>query len=203
MITLQSEVNRELLPEEADENIRDLSERTAPGWKDLTAALLIEGVPTDNKPTYKAFGASGLRMDKAFGVDDYAFCEPFHINHDIKVGSKAYVHIHWTTSGSNTNPVKWEFQVSRAKGHDQQYFSPEASYFVEQAPNEAWRHMVAEVADEDALTLLEPDEIILVTVRRVTNGAVDNTDDVFGLTVDFHYESDRDSTPNKVPNFYS
>ena len=63
--------------------------------------------------------------------------------------------------------------------------------------------MVAEVADEDALTLLEPDELILVTVRRVTNGAVDNTDDVFGLTVDFHYESDRDSTPNKVPNFYS
>ena len=51
--------------------------------------------------------------------------------------------------------------------------------------------------------LTEPDAIAMVTVKRITNWAVDNTDKVFWLTVDFHYESDRDSTPNKSPDFYT
>jgi len=42
----------------------------------------------------------------------------------------------------------------------------------------------------------------LVTLKRVTNGGTDNTDDVFGLMVDLHYQSDRDATRNKVPDFY-
>jgi hypothetical protein len=63
--------------------------------------------------------------------------------------------------------------------------------------------MISEVALADALTLVEPDELILVTLRRVTNGATENTDSVFGLTVDFHYEADRAATPNKAPDFYA
>jgi hypothetical protein len=62
--------------------------------------------------------------------------------------------------------------------------------------------MVAEVAVADALTLTEPDELILVTLKRITNGGTDNPDTVFGLMVDFHYESDRDTTPLKAPGFY-
>ena len=58
------------------------------------------------------------------------------------------------------------------------------------------------MADADALILVEPDELILVTLRRVTNGGTNNTDKVYALTVDFHYEADREVTPNKAPNFY-
>ena len=201
MITLQSEIGRELLPAEADENIRDLAERTGEGWKDLTGVILPVGSPTP--PSLEPFGASGLRRELAFAVGEYAFVSAFHVNHDIKIGGKAYLHIHWSTNGADTNTVRWEFQVSRAKGHDQEYFSAETSYFVEGTPNGAWRHLVAEVSDEDAITLTEPDELFLVTIRRVTNGGTDNTDLVFGLTADFHYESNRDSTPNKSPDFYA
>jgi len=62
--------------------------------------------------------------------------------------------------------------------------------------------LVTEMPLNEALILTEPDELILVTLRRVANGATENTDTVFGLTVDFHYESDRRSTPNRSPNFY-
>ena len=203
MITLQSEVGRELLPSEADENIRDLAERTRTGWKDIVSALYPIGVPDDHKPEVAPFGTSGLRRELAFKVDDYAFCQAFHINHDVKVNGKCYIHIHWTSSGSDVNTVKWEFQISRALGHDQAYFSAESKYFVEQAPHGAWRHMIAEVSDEDAITLIEPDELLLVTVRRVTNDATENTDTIFGLTVDLHYEADRDSTVSKSPDFYT
>ena len=207
MITLQSEVGRELLPTEVDENFRDLGIRTGAGWKDLTSHLTIEGVPTLDAPDYLPFGPSGLREQLAFAVNDYANCSIFHMNHDVKVGGKAYIHIHWSTDGVDTNPVKWEFQVSHALGHDQAFFPAAVSVFVEQTPNQAatgaWRHYIAEVSEVDAMTLVEPDAIAMVTVKRVTNGAVDNTDNVFGLTVDFHYEADKDSTPNKSPDFYT
>ena len=206
-IVLQSVVGRELTPAEADENIRILHERTAEGWYDLTSGFHMEGIDPVDQPTYKSFGSSGLRKEKAFALGNYAFCEPYHINHDVKVGGKAYIHIHWSTSGIDTNSVKWEFQISRAKGHDQEYFSAETSYFIEVQPNQtasgAWRHLIAEITDVNALVLLEPDELILVTTRRVTNGATDNTDDIFGLTCDFHYERDRYATPNKAPDFYN
>lgn len=200
-ITLQSIVGRELLPTEADENIRDLAERTGAGWKDLVGVIIPVG--SSIPPVFTAFGASGLRKEPAFSVGAYAFVSAFHVNHDVKIGGKGYMHIHWTTNGADVQPVKWEFQISRALGHNQEYFSAETSYFVEQTPNGAWRHMIAEVSDLDAITLTEPDELLLVTVRRVTNGGIDNTDTVFGLTVDFHYEADRDTTPNKAPNFYN
>ena len=189
---------------EMDSNLTQLDNRTAAGWADLTMEMTTEGVPPANMPEFQPFGPSGLRRELVFGIGDYAFVKPFHVNHDIKPGGKAYIHVHWSTDGTDTQPVKWEFQISRALGHQQAYFSAETSVFVQQAGwNGAWRHMVAECSVGDALTLTEPDELILVTIRRVTNGATDNAAQVFGLTVDFHYERDRDATPNKSPDFYA
>lgn len=173
------------------------------GWKDLVAPLTSAGVPTASAPVLTAFGPSGLREEMAFDVGDYVFCQPFHVNHDVKPGGKGYLHIHWSTNGTNVQPVKWEFQVSRALGHQQAAFGAPVSIYVTQTPTgTAWTHMVAEVSDADALTLVEPDELILVTARRVTNGGTNNTDTVYGMTVDFHYQADRSVTPNKAPNFY-
>lgn len=204
-ITLQSEVGRELLPLEADTNIQELDERTGTGWKDLVGMILPIG--SANPPALTAFGPSGLRTEPAFDIGEYAHVSAFHVNHDVKVGGKAYVHVHWSTDGVDTNSVKWEFQISRALGHDQAFFGGAVSYFVEQQPNQvasgAWRHYIAEVGDIDVLTLTEPDELLLVTIRRVTNGATDNTDTVFGVMVDFHYEADKSATLNKSPDFYN
>lgn len=189
---------------EMDTNLTQFDTRTKEGWADLVQPMVIEGVPPANQPEYLPFGPSGLRRELAFGIGDYAFVKAFHINHDVKPGGLALVHAHWSTNGTDTNTVKWEFQISRALGHQQAYFTAETSYFVEQAGwNGAWRHMIAEVNIADALTLTEPDELILVTLRRVTNGATDNAAQVFGLTVDFHYETDRNATPNRAPNFYA
>ena len=203
-ITLLSEKGESLSPTEADGNIAELDARTAEGWSDLISPLSLIGVPTEFAPTYQPFGPSGLRRELAFEVGDYAFSSAMHVNHDVKPGGRAVCHVHWSTNGTSLQPVRWEFQISRAKGHNQEYFSAETSYFVQQSSNGgAWRHMVAEMPLVDALILTEPDELILVTVRRVTNGGTDNADTVFGLLVDFHYETDRHTTPNRAPNFYA
>lgn len=176
------------------------------GWKDLVSSLSTAGIPNSNAPGLVAFQPTGTgkREEMAFAVNDYVFCNPFHVNHDTKVNGSALIHVHWTTNGVSTNTVKWEFEITRALGHNQAAFSAPTTISVEQAASgTAFQHMVAEVSVSDMLTLTEPDEIVLVTLTRVTNGGTDNSDTVFGLTCDFHYESDRDATINRAPNFYA
>lgn len=206
-ITLLADKGSELLPTEADENIRDLATRTQEGWKDLVSPLQPIGVPSGNQPAVLPFWPSWLRKEFAFDVEDYLFAKPFHVNHDVKLWGKTLIHIHWSTNWVATESVKWEFQITQAKWHDQEFFWAAISYFVESQPNQvaigAWRHYVTEVPIAEALVWLEPDTIVMVTVKRVTNWVVDNTDQVFWFSVDFHYEADRDSTPNRAPNFYT
>ena len=178
---------------------------TSVGWNDLLAPLSAAGVPPNNAPSMTNFAVGTIsRREYAFGLNDLLYVQPFHVNHDIFPGSLAYIHAHWTTNGTNTQPVRWEFQIARALGHDQANFTQVPTVFVQQAASGTpYRHMVSEVDDADALVLVEPDELILVTVRRVTNGGTDNTDTVFGLMVDLHYQVDRHSTVNKAPNFFA
>ena len=193
------------------QDIRDLlisvgngkTEQNTSGWKDNVMPLSAAGVPLANAPTMTAFGVLGIREELAFAVNDYAFVSAIHINHDIKIGGAAYIHVHWSTDGADANPVKWQFDVMRALGHQQAAFSAPASITIQQNPQGvAWYHMIAEIDIADVLTLTEPDELLLITLKRITNGATENTDAVYGLTVDVHYESDRDSTLNKSPDFY-
>jgi len=191
---------------ELDGNWNDLDARTAEGWRDLVAPISAAGAPPSSAATATNFGpaATPQRRQFAFGIDDYMFIEPFHIDHDIKPNGLAYLHVHWSTSGTDTGNVRWEFNVQRALGHNQANFAAPIQKYVEQAAaGTAWRHMIAEVDVADAMTLTEPDELILVTLRRVAPLTGTNSDTVFGLMVDLHYEVDRFATPNKSPNFYA
>ena len=176
----------------------------AQGWNDMLAPLTASPVPSNNAPSLTNLTIGTItRREYAFSINDYLYVQPFHVNHDAAPGGKAYLHVHWTTNGTNTASVAWRLDIARALGHQQAAFTQVPSVTVTQAASgTANYHMVAEVADADALTLIEPDELILVTITRVSNGGTDNTDTVYGLMVDLHYESDRDTTPNKAPNFF-
>lgn len=203
-ITLRGVKGTALTHTELDTNFTDLDLRTQEGWSDMLAPLLNAGIPNQNAPTLATFGPPpSLYQAYTFAVNDYVFVQPFHVNHDIKPNGAAYAHVHWSTNGISTATVKWEFQILRALGHNQANFGAITTLTVEQAAaGTAWRHMIAEVDVAQTLTLTEPDEVLLAVLRRVTNGGTNNADTVYGLMMDFHYETDRRSTPNKSPNFY-
>jgi hypothetical protein len=184
----------------------ELQRKVRDGWFDLLAPISASGVPSSNAPTWQSFGpaAPRQRRELAFNIGDYVFVQAFHTNHDMKPNSKAYFHVHWATNGTSTLPVRWELGIQRALGHNQANFGAPTIYTIEQAAHgTAWRHMVTEMSDAQAITITEPDELILVTLCRVSNGGTDNPDRVFALNGDFHYERDRDATPRKAPNFYA
>ena len=201
-ITTRAGKGSALTHNELDGNFTDFDLRTQSGWSDMTSSITAAGIPNANAPNMLAFGPSGLREEYQFDIGDYVFCQPFHVNHDIKPNGLAYVHVHWSTSGTQTNTVRWEFQISRARRGVENFGAPVSVFVEEAAHGTAWRHMVTEVLLADALTLIEPDELILVTLRRVTNGGTNNTNSVFALTADFHYESDRIATPFRAAPFY-
>ena len=170
------------------------------GWRDLRCSLVASATGTGT-PALTAFGPTGTIKQLAFGVGDSVYVAA-HIDHDIKPGSTIYPHVHWTTNGVNTATVKWELSYTFAAGHNQANFGPNTVVNLEEAAyGSAWRHMVTE--DATGFTAPEVDSIIILEVKRITNGGTDNADTVFGLFVDFHYQSDRRATLNKSPDFYS
>lgn len=67
-----------------------------------------------------------------------------------------------------------------------------------------YAHLITEVGESDAITIDEPDGLMLVRVWRDANDAGDTYPDVaFAFTADLHYQSDRNGTPNKRPDFYT
>ena len=171
----------------------------------MISPLTTAGVGGANRPLPANFGTTTTGdpyQALAFALNDYAFATAFHCDHDIKPGGKAYIHVHWSTNGTSTATVKWQMTVRRSKGHNQASFAnTEQVFTVEQAASGvAWQHMITETSA--FITLTEPDELIMVTIKRITNGGTNNPNTVFGLMCDLHYESDREVTPNKAPNFY-
>lgn len=170
------------------------------GWRDITGQVQTRVGATN--PTWTAV-AGGPFGDYAFALNDECFVN-YHVPHDI-ASPTIHLHVHWYPSGTNTQPVKWQFTYSYALGFDQEAFSAAGTVItVEQAgPGVARRHMVAETAAITLPTLTEPDGIIKVHMKRVTNGGTDNTDTIYVPTLDVHYFSNSHATPGKAPDFYA
>lgn len=176
-----------------------------PLWDDYVTSISSGKVPAANAPTWdSSIGPSGTNGGYYFSVNDYIDLEPIHIRHDIKPGSLVYPHVHWSTNGTNTAVVKWELTYSFAKGHNQEAFPASTSVYVQNAGlGTAWSHMVSEVGETTgAFTAPEVDSLVMMRLKRVTNGGTENTDRCYGLTVDLHYQKDRLGTPQRAPNFY-
>jgi len=172
------------------------------GWTDYLTSISTGRVPPASAPSWTSFGPSGNLNAYAFAVNDYIALSGFHINHDIKQGSKIYPHVHWSTDGTDTGLVEWELEFTYCSGHDQANFpAPTVIQVGEAAAGTAWRHMISEASVGDAFTAPEVDSIILMRVKRNSTSPT-CSDTVFGLFVDLHVEIERAGTLNKSPNFY-
>lgn len=173
------------------------------GWRDEIGQIVVP-VTGAGKPTWSQMGTSPFYGWK-FAVND-AVQGIYHIQHDYLPDSDIYLHSHWVTNGTNTAEVKWEFTWTFAKGYNQEAFDIAgggATVSVAQAgPGVAWQHMIAEIATPIS-DQFEVDGLLLVTVKRITNGGTDNTDDVYMLMADCHYQTWIFNTPNRNgPDFY-
>lgn len=172
------------------------------GWRDNFASLVAAATGAGS-PALTAFGPTGNIKQRAFGVGDSVYVT-LHMNHDIKVGSTCYVHVHWSTDGTSTNSVKWQLSYTSATRNDSSHdtFGADTVINIEDSPDgSAWEHIVSE--DVTGFTIPTVDSLILMELKRVTNGGSENADTVYGLFVDIHYECELYGTKNRAPDFYA
>jgi hypothetical protein len=173
------------------------------GWDDITADLGSGKIAGANTPTWGTFRD---------GIDAYAFATgalnelwiTFHVKHDYSDGTLVYPHVHWAPTTTDTGVVRWGFEYTVQKGHDQGAFPASTTVYVETnvSSSSQYQHFISEVADADAFDAFEADTLVLMRVFR--DGGHGN--DTFGaavsaFTADLHFQKDRIATPNKVPPF--
>ena len=172
------------------------------GWRDITGEVQTRGVGATD-PAWTQIG-SGPFSAYAFALNDVCWMA-FHVPHDIVPNTDIHLHTHWLSDGTDTEAVRWEYTYTYAKGFNQAAFDTTGTTVTaeEAASGTAYQHMVTETAAITISGLSEPDGIVYVRIRRVTNGGTDNTDTIFMLTSDVHYQSTDQSTFGKAPNFYT
>ena len=189
-----------------------------PLWEDMLAPL-ANAQPRGTAPILQPFGATSITQQLEFNRGDGAQVG-FHIPHNVKPGSKAYMHVHWSTDGTaataaSTDTVEWVLDYEYAKGHQQESFGNAGQITLTQSvysgisvgptTPDPWFHYITEASDAQAIVLPEVDSLLFVKVTRgSTSDTYDNTGNgnVFGLFVDIHYQIDRFGTPRKSPDFY-
>lgn len=181
------------------------------GWRDEKTSLLTSNAGSLNAPDLVKMLDNG---SGSTGIYQYAFDASteeevfmaFHIDHDYKLGTALYPHIHWSPSTTNTGTVRWGIEYSWANRDDTTPVAFPATtiiYLEQAATGTAYDHIVTEVADPGiTFTDIDTDALILMRVFRDATHANDTyTGDAFGLFVDIHYQVDRHSTPNRAPDF--
>ena len=196
----------DLYPSEVDGNFADLDLRTKSGWRDLICGLDTRSGPqspvlTNYRNGIYLYGFSNTVNQEVFATA--------HIDHDYKLGTMLYPHMHWTADTIDTGVVRWGFEYTFARRSDSTpptTFDPTTIIYVEQtATGVAYTHYVAEVAEGQGIpgTYIEPDTLILFRIFRDAEHVNDTYEhQVFGFTFDLHYEADRYATPSRSPNFY-
>ena len=174
------------------------------GWKDNIQDFSSAKGNGTTEPTWWDIGNGQYAY--RFTVGDELFVK-FHVTHDYKVGTNAYPHVHFLVTQTMTagQQITWSFNYVIARGHQQGDSltgaeSTVTATYTATGNEIAGEHIILEVSDEDAFSLIEPDTIIMMRVRLDSENVAG---DIFGLLCDLHYQVDRIATLNKEPDFYA
>ena len=171
-------------------------------WQDNTSIFVPSAVHQATSPTYEAFGVNGLYALK-FLEGEIAFIN-FHIQHDILIGSKLYPHVHFSPIGvmANGETIVWDLEYISANRSEGQSLTdpltPMSITYTADGSEVAGEHLVVECSDGQAFVTGDVDSLVLF---KVTRGDGTYAGDVFGHTMDLHYQIGRIGTPNKSAPF--
>jgi hypothetical protein len=182
-------------------------QRFGKGWRDLIGEIDTRGLAGAGVPVFKAItGLGGLYAHEFSATTNMECFINYHIDHDYSLDTPIYLHTHWINAAAspNTGTVRWGFEYTVAKGHQQQAFPATTTVYVTtNCSSTRYMHHISEVSLADAIpsTNLEPDALILCRIFR--DATTDTcSDPVYLLLADCHYQADRLTTPQKAPNFY-
>ena len=202
-IVTSTGLGRPLTPAEADANLNTLQTRTGDGWRDNIGS--IDTRSGGNAPQRNLF-RDGLYLYEFSADDMNEVFSNFHIDHDYKLGTMLYPHLHFATTSNAGGVLRLGFEYSFAQGHGLGTFPATTTIYLNFTvpANSAFVHFVAEAPEGQGIpgTNVDTDGVILMRIFRDA-AHVDDTfpATIFGILSDLHYEADRYATINRAPNF--
>jgi len=148
----------------------------------------------------RAFDGAGATESAHFAI---------HLSHDIRQGTVPTFHIHWGHKiGAPTGNVKWQLEVTAARGYGVEVFPASATLSTVSAAAAQYVHVITD--DDDMpmpaalAAVMEPDMLVLCRVFR-DSGDVEDTfaDDAFLFFVDMHVEIGQSGTTERNRPFDS
>lgn len=171
------------------------------GWRDLVAPFGAASAG-GAAPTLVTL-ANGVRLNR-FNVGDSMHVS-YHVDHDYALGTGAYHHVHWfpETAMADGENVVWRIFYIVAKGHHQgeSLTGARTSFdvtYTSSGVTVAGDHIVSEASDLQAYDLKEADTVVLAEIQLLSKTYAGN---VIGIQADLHYQSDREWTIGKRPDF--
>ena len=196
-------LGRPLTPAEADGNLTVLETRTGDGWRDMISEINPRSGGT--APQLNLY-RDGIYLYEFASDQMQEVFSNFHIDHDYKLGTMLYPHLHFVTTSTAGGVVRIGFEYTYAKGHGQGAFPASTTLMLDFTvpPNSQHVHFVAEVPEGQGIpgTNVDTDGAILMRIYR--DGAHPNDTfpgTIFGIFSDLHYEVDRYATINRFPDF--
>lgn len=130
-----------------------------------------------------------------------------HIKHDIALGTLLYPHVHWSPNTTGTGVIRWGFEYTVARGHQQEAYPATTTVYVDQTvTGTQYLHYIAETSMTDAIpsTNIEPDSVVICRLFRDAAHANDTFPDIaIAYMFDLHIQKNRFGTVQKVPPFYT
>lgn len=183
------------------------------GWRDIIGSVQPKASGAGS-PT-RAIYIGGSIGDYSFVANDV--CDfIFHLPHDYVPETDLYFHIHWSHNGTSiSGDAVFDVFFTYAKGHDQANFAAEKNITftydtVDIATTPRYRHRIdefiisgpAETATLIDCGIIEPDGVLLATIRMTTLPTIGGSGKLFIHTCDIHYQSTNMATKSKSPDFY-
>lgn len=174
------------------------------GWKDNINVFFMNAKGKGyDEPTWEDMGNGLFAM--RFDVGNELFFM-FHVNHDYKIGTQSFPHIHWCSNAiiNIGESLVWHLNFTVARGYNQgdSLIKPTTEIDITFTADQTIQpgvHQIAEASVADSVDLIEPDVLMLGRARLTSKTMAG---DVYGFLVDLHYQSNRDHTPNKNFPFY-
>lgn len=174
-------------------------------WDDYLGSINAAKVTGASQPTWTNIPNTGL-YENGFSASAMNECwVDIHILHTYAFGTRAYPHIHWKPTNTNTGVVRWGVELGVTKGHSQEALTSSSIVYLEQAGSgTAYMHQIIEATDAQSIAAdhLEPDSLVQVRVFRDAAHVNDTYNAVaLGTYCDLHVLVDGRRTTTKTPNW--
>lgn len=161
-------------------------------WDDMQASLATARTGTLRIPTWTSFknGTYALAFaDQSVANNQEEAFVSLQMSHSYKQGTDIDCHIHWACGTASNNNVTWGLEVTKADISGT--FGNTQTYYATQSCGTAYQHRLADFHSIGNFSSISG--IAQMRIFRNSSGVADNYagSDVFGLSLDCHYEKDR------------